>query len=85
MRAIGRRVLSIPIKKTPSNGPIIQQRYFIYQLCNFVLGVKYGSDAAKRYEWKNNYIRVYDKNDNIALEGSFTELLDRLRQAKGYE
>lgn len=64
---------------------IIQQRYFVYQLCNFVLGVKFGSDTAKRFEWRNNFIRIYDKEDNIVLEGSFADLLCRLRNAKGCE
>lgn len=72
-------------RKAPSTDPIVQQRYIIYQLCNFVLGVKYGSDSAKRFEWRNNFIRIYDKEDNIVLEGSFHYLLARLKEAKESE
>ena len=47
-----------------------------------MLGVKFGSDGAKRYEWKGGKITIYDKDDNIVLEGSFAELLGRLRKNK---
>jgi hypothetical protein len=57
-------------------------RYFIYQVCNYVLGARFGSDAAKRYEWKGGKITIYDKDNNIALEGSFAKLLGDLRRTK---
>jgi len=50
-----------------------------------MLGVKFGSDTAKRFEWRNNFIRIYDKEDNIVLEGSFHYLLARLKEAKESE
>jgi len=66
--------------------PIDQRRpktqYFIYQVCSWVLGVRFGSDAAKRYEWKGGKITIYDKDNNIALEGSFAKLLGDLRRTK---
>jgi hypothetical protein len=47
-----------------------------------VLGARFGSDAAKRYEWKGGKITIYDKDNNIALEGSFAKLLGDLRRTK---
>ena len=37
-------------------------RYLIYQVCNYVLGVRFGSDAAKRYELEGQKIRIFDKD-----------------------
>ena len=57
-------------------------RYFIYQVCSYVLGARFGSDAAKRYEWKGGKITIYDKDNNIVLEGGIGELQAKLRKAK---
>ncbi len=47
-----------------------------------MLGVKFGSDGAKRYEWKGGKITIYDKDNNIVLEGGIGELQSKLRKAK---
>ncbi len=57
-------------------------RYFIYQLCCYVLGIKFGSDGAKRYELEGQKIRIFDKDDNVVLEGGIGELQAKLRKAK---
>jgi hypothetical protein len=57
-------------------------RYFIYQVCSYVLGARFGSDAAKRYEWKGGKITIYDKDNNIVLEGGIGEFQSKLRKAK---
>ena len=57
-------------------------RYFIYQVCSYVLGARFGSDAAKRYELEGQKIRIFDKDDNVVLEGGIGELQAKLRKVK---
>ena len=47
-----------------------------------MLGARFGSDAAKRYEWEGQKIRIFDKDDNVVLEGGIGELQAKLRKVK---
>jgi len=61
--------------------------YFVYQLCDYILGVKFGTSGAKTFEFKDNFSRLTIKNEagENVLSGSIEELRKMLIAIKWIE
>ena len=58
------------------------KNYFIYQLCNYVLGVKFGSPGAKNVEYLGNYLAIKNDAGETVLSGNIPALRCQLIEAK---